>query len=153
MHEEACKIAKTHIDQLWKANFRKKLDGYPYYLVDQYIYVCFLIKRTYDINVFEKGSKYFALAYLAPSEEFRIDEDLNIMRQAYCRYPVTKEGYIVCSLFNNEHREVNFLYDGRCSLFIDPYIGEVMITRYAEGFSALEKVSELIAHSKSPQAV
>lgn len=34
MHEEACKIARAHINQLWKADFRKKLDGYAYHLVD-----------------------------------------------------------------------------------------------------------------------
>lgn len=111
-----------------------------------------MIKRTYDVNVFEKGPKYFALAYLSPSEEFYIHVDLSIMRQAYCRYPVAIEGYVMCSLFNQKGQEVNFAYDGRCSLFIDPYIGDVMITRYAEGFSPLEKVLELIAHTNSPQA-
>lgn len=72
MYEEACKIATAHIKEHWRKDFSKTKNRETYYFVDQYIYVCFLIKRTYDVNIFAHPAKFFALAYISRGEDFYI---------------------------------------------------------------------------------
>lgn len=116
LYESACAVAEKQIEKYWPG-FIVDIDDDPFFDVDWYIYICFLIKRTYDINVFSGDGDEFLFAYLRVVDGLMfVNENLYIFHQSYNSFYSPPKGIKVIYIDSQEesdgsHREIVLFRD------------------------------------------